>query len=55
MEEKFKSDMLPPEESEQVITKQSAWYSKYPMAVNKVASFDIKPEVNCLIQDLFLD
>jgi hypothetical protein len=47
MEEKFKLDMFPPEETGQQVTKQSMWYvrAKTAMATDKVVPFDIKPEV----------
>ncbi len=57
MEKKFRSEMFfPLEGSEQIVAKQSAWYIrvKTAIAANKMAPFDIEPEVNCLVQDLIL-
>ncbi|RGB39698.1 hypothetical protein C1646_602802, partial [Rhizophagus diaphanus] len=46
IEDKFKEDTFPPEETGQHVTKQSAWYvrTKTAIATDKVVPFDIKPE-----------
>ncbi|CAG8589825.1 11649_t:CDS:10 [Funneliformis caledonium] len=46
IEGKFKVDMFPPEETEQIASKQSAWYirAKTAMATDKAVPLDIKPE-----------
>lgn len=56
MEGKFKQDTFPPEETGQQVTKQSAWYvrAKTAIATDKVAPFDIKPEVMVLSNDFIV-